>query len=233
MTEKAQDRALIQKIFRAALSELAEMNAVYSPKRLREWYDHTCGYETRYSLSRVMGKTRVQHYSNISFATYIPTQEDPHKRVQVQVWGGVIVEGMKPREHQHKRHLMHRTISFRCDRKLQHQVNAVIKLINQQQEELDNDIADMQIYMDKWHRFNEHVVTIAKKLKIRKKDRWATHHNEYQMILSLPETETHKIKTAITVDWDGNVKMEVDHLTDEKLIEITKIIKSEEKISHG
>ena len=112
-------------------------------------------------------------------------------------------------------------------------MNAVIKLINQQQEELDSDITEMQVYMDKWQQFNEHVVSICKKLNIRKKDRWATHHNLYQMILYLPETETNKIETAITVDCDGNVKMEVDHLTDEKLIEITKIIKSEKKITHG
>ena len=226
MTEQAKDKALIRKIFRAALSELAEMNLTYSPKYIRQVYHHNHGLVTRHHLSKSKRLGKVHHHFVISFETYTFNQHYPEKRIQVRVWGEVSIDVKKPRSFYNKLPIYDKGITFAFDRKFEHQVNAVVKLIAEQDEQRDSVISIMQASLDSWNGFASRVSSLAKSLKISKDDICISHRDTYKMILRLPIAPPRTTKGLIIVNYNGIIDVEIDNFPDHKLSELARIIRA-------
>lgn len=237
--ELAAERKLVREILIPAIKELNSQSAGYTLKRVGESYQganeetfHRDGYRADYTIIASGPKDRIQQSMNISVQTQGSNYQVPElDRVLVRVHGRADCRLENPRERSFHRTSKGIDITFARNRQRQHQINAVVREINEARPLFDEAVEYVEKCVKGWDKFARQVERLRTGLNVARRHIWRPGFDQDQIMLDIPETARRKTKATVKLSggsgafYGGAVELTVDHLTESKLAEIVRIIR--------
>jgi len=232
--ELAKERKLIRELIIAISKNLGKEASRYKFRRIKEEFGGCRkGYSADYILIESGKKDRLFQELKLSFATLgnsYSCRSDAAglKRVVVHAWGTTRVEITEPREKTLTRTVYSgdNEITFDRERPRHVQANAVVKMLEIQQATYDKGKASVLKDMARWDKFATAIKRVRAALNIPAKNVWRnSHHNEYEVRLSILSTKSRKASGSIVMDVFGKIKIRVDDLTEQRLFKVVTAFK--------
>lgn len=225
--ELTRERKLAREIIRALALKLRKHEYLF--RRSEEIFgSHQHGYRTEYILieNKPMARIKQTFRLRISTCGAVWDHRNDPERVVVSIWGKISSVIEHPRSEYIERLVHGDQVTFNRDRPCHVQVNAIIRLIEQQQAEYDKMFARVEGSLADWDRFARLFDRVKKTLTIPSTQVWKPHANHTMVELGIPETKRRRTRARLEINQNGDLDLKIRNLTEQKLQKIVQIIRS-------